>query len=63
MPWVGLPYVIVVFPGHTHLQFASNAQKCIYGEITAAYWMLGAIGEVGANISLQLFHREHSWLK
>ena len=30
VPWVGLPYVIVVFPDHTHLLFCSMAHYLRY---------------------------------
>ena len=29
VPWVGLQYVIVVFPDHTHLLFVSSAKSLI----------------------------------
>ena len=41
-----------------HLRFAQNAQRVhLCTELTAAFWKLEPLGEIGANFSLQLSSR------
>ena len=52
VPWVGLQYVIVVFPDHTHFLFCINIENCKFIVATVALCSLKATGIVIVVLSL-----------
>ena len=49
MPWVGLQYVIVVFPDHTHLRFGYATHRLVMVDMYAKLYEIGVTDALTMN--------------
>ena len=56
VPWVGLEYVIVVFPGHTRLQFGTN-RVCMNTSFSQSSRLEVKLLSTCSSVCISVYHR------